>query len=162
MIANSDEFGGVVWAEGKNSGACSYEAFIAQYPDEVIAPYVAPVETKQSAKDRIDEAAGRARMRYVSKGDLVEQEYRFAMMDAEAWNSAPPAPATVQSWADANPALTDAVAAQADILAAGNAMRSILAAVRDKRLKGKAAVAAGTDAEATAIADLWIAQLDLI
>ncbi len=138
------------------------KTFISQYPDEVISPYVAPVESKQSAKDRIDEAAGRARLRYVSKGAMVEQEYRFAMIEAESWDGVPPTPAMIQSWLEANPSLVDAAAAQTDIIAAGGMMKLVLQQVRDLRLKGKAAVDAGVEADAESIANTWIAQLDLI
>lgn len=42
-------------------------------------------EVEKACRDAIDEAAGNVRIAYVSKGLLVEEEYRLAKTQAEKW-----------------------------------------------------------------------------
>lgn len=124
-------------------------------------PALVIAEHRQCAKDSLDQAAGRARMRFVSPGDLVDQEYREAEAAAKAYKDAGYTgivPVAVQCWADAT-GQTAAWAAD-DILAAGQQLRDVLASIRAKRLAGKAAVDAALDADIESTAAQYIAQLD--
>lgn len=132
------------------------------------APYLAapPVppdsERRAGAKGKIDQAAGRARARYVSPGDLVDQEYMAAEAAAKEYRDAgypvDQAPPEVQTWADATGNTTQWAAD--DIIATGAQWRAVLRAIRTIRLEGKAAVdAAAGDAIETTAAQ-YVAQLD--
>jgi len=98
-------------------------------------------EVEKACRDAIDEAAGNVRIAYISKGLLVEEEYRLAKTQAEKWiadgkpNEVPDA---VQSWADAAN-MTPEEAAD-DIAATALSWEGVLATVRQARLSGKAAL----------------------
>lgn len=114
----------------------------------------------RQAKDSIDRAAGEARKRYVSQGDLVAEEYRIALEDAESWDGSGNAPDSIAAWANAS-GMTEADA-QADILATSLAWRTALEAIRSIRLNGKAAVDAAELGQEQSTADTFIGQLNSI
>ncbi|MCX4187159.1 hypothetical protein [Methylophaga sp. OBS4] len=121
---------------------------------------------RQYAKSYIDNAAGNARQRFVSTGQLIDMEYKLAQEQTIAWRAAgSPAedvPPAISDWAAAA-GLTDEEAA-ADIEATAAAWEQVLITVRQIRLAGKAAVDAATD-QGTAddmanVAQPYIDQLD--
>ncbi|KAB7624310.1 hypothetical protein [Alkalilimnicola sp. S0819] len=130
---------------------------------QFVAPPGPEPKTRDELKATIDLAAGAARLRFVSPGDLVDQEYREAEAAARGWQDAgepgDAVPDEVQAWADAS-GMTPRAAAQ-DVIDTGAQWRQVLAQVRALRLQGKADVQnAGSDAEAAAAADNTLAALD--
>lgn len=117
---------------------------------------------KKAAKNSVDRSAGDARLRFVSPGYLVEQEYREAETAAREWqNAGEPAssvPPEVQVWADASNMTPSAAAS--DIIQTGQAWRDVLSQVRALRLQGKAAIDAAADADIEPTAQIYIDQLD--
>lgn len=141
---------------------------VAMTPEEIDAHLNPPIPAdarRKAAKDSIDAAAGDARRAFVSVGWGVEEEYRLAKQQADEWvaagkpaNDVPPA---VAVWAQAR-GWTAEQAAQ-DILDTEAAWMSALAAIRQARLLGKAAVdAAADDADFDAVAGPYIAQMEAI
>lgn len=135
-------------------------------PEEIDAHLLPPADARRkAAKYSIDLAAGKARDAFVSPGQYVAEEYRLAKQQADEWvaagkpaNDVPPA---VAVWAQAR-GWTAEQAAQ-DILDTEAAWVSALAAIRQARLLGKAAVdAAADDADFDAVAAPYIAQLEAI
>lgn len=135
------------------------------------APYVAPPlsevapAARLAAKVRIDRAAGKARARYVSAGELVEQEYLQAKRATEAWRAdgspAGDIPADIQVWADAAGMTAEQAAQDIEATAAGWAQ--VLTAIRQIRLSGKSAIDAAPDAtDYSDTAAPYIAQLDAL
>lgn len=119
-------------------------------------------ERRAQLKSNIDVAAGRARLRYVSTGQLVEEEYRLTLEQTKAWRSAgSPAesvPRAVQDWADAAGITAEDSATQ--IEQAAVAMETALLDIRGIRLAGKAAIDAAADTDDfDAIAQPYIDQL---
>lgn len=137
-------------------------------PEEVDAHLNPPIPAdtrRKEAKDAIDAAAGDARQAFVSIGWGVEEEYRLAKQQADAWIAAgKPAdavPPAVAVWAQAR-GWTAEQAVQ-DILDTEAAWMAALAAIRQARLLGKAAVdAAPDDADFAVVAAPYIAQLEAI
>ncbi|WP_162628802.1 hypothetical protein [Marinobacter bohaiensis] len=132
---------------------------------EVFSPPAPPEpRSRELLKADIDRAAGRARARFVSPGDLVEQEYREAERAAQQWQDAgepsDAVPSEVQVWADA--AGMSASAAAQDIIQTGHSWRGVLSQVRSIRLQGKAAVDAAADSDAEAVAQGHVDQLDAL
>lgn len=115
-------------------------------PEAVERPLTPLAERRKRAKDAIDTAAGKARERYVSKGYLIEEEYRLAKNQTQQWrDSGSPAnavPASVQVWADAMGA--DAETAAQDIETTAAAWEQVIQSIRSLRLAGKAAVNGAT------------------
>lgn len=131
-------------------------------PALVDPPPVPAAERRATAKRAIDTAAGSARARYVSAGQLVEEEYRLALQQTQAWRDAgSPAgqvPAAIQDWADAAGITAEQAATSIEQTAA--AWESVLLQIRQVRLAGKAAVDAAGDADDfAAIAQPFIDQL---
>ena len=129
------------------------------------APPVAEVApaARLRAKVAIDTAAGSARARYVSAGELVEQEYLQAKRSVEEWRAAgSPAgsvPEDIMVWADASGMSAEQAAQEIEATAAGWAQ--VITAIRQIRLTGKAAIDAAADAaDYTATAQPYIDQLD--
>lgn len=127
-----------------------------------------PLKRRNNAKTAIDIAAGQARQRFVSSGQLIDMEYKLAQEQTKAWRDAgSPAgdvPLAVSDWAAAA-GMTDEQAAQ-DIEATAQAWEMVLLTVRQIRLAGKAAVDAATD-QGTAddmanVAQAYIDQLDAL
>ena len=123
------------------------------------------VELRNQVKTVIDVAAGDARARFVSAGQLVEAEYRLALEQTKAWraagNPAAAVPASIQDWASA--AGITAEDAAVSIEQTAEAWESVLLTVRQLRLNGKAAIdAASDDADFDAIAQGYIDQLDAL
>src|SRR5690606_31005299 len=137
-------------------------------PEEIDAHLNPPIPAdvrRKAAKDAIDAAAGDARRAFVSVGWGVEEEYRLAKQQTDEWVAAgKPAdavPPAVEVWAQAR-GWTPEQAAQ-DILDTEAAWMSALAAIRQVRLLGKAAVdAADDDADFAVVAAPYIAQLEAI
>lgn len=127
-------------------------------------------EKKQSdiknSKQAIDTAAGNARQRYVSVGQMVEEEYRLALNQTKEWRAAgsPPdsVPDSISGWATAK-GITDEAAAT-DIEQTAAYWDSVLLTIRQIRLSGKAAVDAavdlGTHDDMMNVAQPYIDQLD--
>lgn len=141
---------------------------VVMTPEEVEAHLNPPMPAnsrRKEARDAIDAAAGAARAAFVSIGWGVEEEYRLAKQQADEWvaagkpaNDVPPA---VAVWAQAR-GWTAEQAAQ-DILDTEAAWMAALAAIRQARLLGKAAVDAAPDnADFDAVAAPYIAQLEAI
>lgn len=137
-------------------------------PEEIDAHLHPPIPAdarRKAAKDAIDAAAGDARRAFVSIGWGVEEEYRLAKQQADEWVAAgKPAdavPPAVSVWAQAR-GWTAEQAAQ-DIIDTEAAWMSALAAIRQVRLLGKAAVDAADDnADFDAVAAPYISQLEAI
>lgn len=115
------------------------------------------------AKAQIDTAAGSARARYVSAGQLIEEEYRLALQQAQQWrlagNPADDVPQAVQDWADAADMTVEEAAMHIEQTDA--AWQQILLSIRQVRLTGKAAInAAQDDADFKAVARPYIDQLN--
>lgn len=120
-------------------------------------------ERRAAAKRTIDAAAGNARARYVSAGQLVEEEYRLALQQTQAWRDAgspsEQVPAAIQDWADAAGITAEQAATSIEQTAV--AWEAVLLQVRQVRLAGKAAVDAAGDADDfAAIAQPYIDQLN--
>lgn len=118
----------------------------------------------KGARDAIDMAAGEARQAFVSPGALVDQEYRDAQAQAQAYMDAGytgTVPPMVQSWADAS-CMTAQQAAD-DMLSTALQWTQAMQSIRAVRLAGKAAVdAAPAGADYMAVAQPYIDQLAAI
>lgn len=101
---------------------------------------------KEAAMNGIDTAAGDARMRFVSPGWLVEEEYRQAFEAVRDWRAAgspmDDVPSEIQTAADYEDLDIEGAAASIEQTAA--AWRDMLAAIRDLRLNGKRMVMEST------------------
>ena len=121
-----------------------------------------PPLSKQELQTEIDRAAGVARERFVSPGDLVDQEYKRAEEAARGFKTAGyPAsdvPSAVSSWASAK-GWTDQQAAD-DIIATADYWYGAIDQIREIRLAGKAAVQAATADQREATAQQYIDQLN--
>lgn len=122
-------------------------------------------QRRKAAKDAIDAAAGEARAAFVSVGWGVEEEYRLAKAETDAWIAAgKPAdavPDSIAVWAQARGWTAEQAAT--DILQAEQLWTSMLLAIREQRLLGKGAVDAADDnADFDAVAAPYIAALEAI
>ena len=122
-------------------------------------------QRRKTAKDAIDAAAGAARRAFVSVGWGVEEEYRLAKAETDAWIAAgKPAdavPPSIAAWAQARGWTAEQAAT--DILQTEQLWTSMLLAIREQRLLGKAAVDDAPDsADFDAVAAPFIAALDAI
>lgn len=106
-------------------------------------------EVELACRDAIDQAAGNARVAFISKGLLIEEEYRLAKTQAEQWiadGKPSKVPDAVQSWAEAADVSPEEAAN--DIAATAQNWELALASVRQARLTGKAALSlAGSRSE---------------
>ena len=132
------------------------------YPFLQDPPTLPVVERIELAKRAIDTAAGKARSRFVSSGDFIDQEYSQVDASVKAWReSGSPAsdvPGDVQAWAAATGMTAEEAAADIEQTSAN--WRSLLTTIRHIRLAGKAAVdAADDEADFYAIAQTYIDQL---
>jgi hypothetical protein len=122
----------------------------------------------KSIKQLIDQAAGNARQRYVSVGQMVEEEYRLALHQTKEWRAAgsPSAnvPAAISDWAIAS-GMTDEQAAT-DIEQTAAYWDQVLLNIRQIRLSGKTAVDNATDLgthdDMQNVAQPYIDQLNLM
>lgn len=117
--------------------------------------------SKRQVKELIDQAAGAARMRHVSNGLLVDQEYQQAKTQAIAYladNSV--IPPMIQTWSDVS-GMTLADAAQ-NIIDTANQWETALNTIYDLRLRGKKAVDDATAENFKDVAQSYINQLDAI
>lgn len=129
-------------------------------------PLPSITQRREIAKLSIDTAAGNARQRYVSVGNLIGLEYQQAETATKEWRAAgsPPdaVPDDIQCWADA--ANMTAEQAATDIEQTATNWRQLLTTIRQIRLMAKAAVDAATDLGAaddmTTIAQPYIDQLE--
>lgn len=119
-------------------------------------------ELRERALTRIDTAAGKARLRYVSAGQLIEEEYRQALHAVQAWRDAgSPAdavPAEIISGAEYSDITHEQAAVEIEQTA--TAWEGVLSAIRDLRLGGKAAVKAAADDEIESVTAGYIEQLE--
>lgn len=123
---------------------------------------VSAATRRATIKVIIDTAAGSARARYVSAGQLIEEEYRLALQQTQQWRAAgspsDSVPQAIQDWADA--ANITAEEAVVSIEQTDAAWQQVLLNIRQARLAGKAAIdAAPDDADFIAIAQPYIDQL---
>lgn len=131
--------------------------FVTENDDGSITATPRPLDgPKVAAKRLIDEMCGSAREQYVSPGALVAQEYEQAYEAAVFYQAAGftgDVPASVKSWAEAKGWTAEHAAL--DIIGTKMLYAMLLDAIRDVRLKGKAAVDSATSPEGieTALAD---------
>ncbi|WP_296059633.1 hypothetical protein [uncultured Amphritea sp.] len=128
-------------------------------------PEAPAADRRLTAKNNIDSAAGEARYRFVSSGQLIEEEYRLTLQQTKEWRAAgSPADAVpfgMQSWMDA--AGITAEDAALDIEQTANGWEAALLSIRQLRLAGKASVdASGDTADFDAVAQVYIDQLKTI
>lgn len=113
---------------------------------------------------RIDIAAGAARLRYVSAGHLIEEEYRQAKFAVEAWRAAgSPAdavPPEIVSGAEYSNITHEQAAVEIEQTA--EQWEGVLSAIRGLRLGGKAAVRAAADDQIEIVASRYIEQIELM
>lgn len=125
-------------------------------------PEPTPAELREFELNRIDYAAGLARLRYVSAGQLIEEEYRQAKFAVEAWRAAgSPAdevPAEIISGAEYSNITHEEAAVE--IEQTSTQWEGILAQIRDLRLNGKRAVRNADDSEIETVAAGYIDQLE--
>lgn len=101
----------------------------------------APPASKDHVKNLIDFAAGKARLRFVSSGELVEQEYRLALHKSVEWIASGMSGTpheSISDWAVVA-GLTNEEAAQS-IIDTSEQYEQLLTLIRRIRLEGKAAV----------------------
>ena len=114
--------------------------------------------------DSIDVAAGDARRRFVSPGDLVDEEYRQAADAVARWRAAgSPAedvPPEIQAGADYSGITAEQAAVEIETTAAGYAQA--MAAIRELRLAGKRATRECADADIDSTGQGVINQLAAI
>lgn len=112
--------------------------------------------------NRIDTTAGQARLRYVSAGQLIEEEYRQAKFAVQAWraagNPADAVPPEIISGAEYSNITHEQAAVEIEQTA--EKWEGVLSAIRDLRLGGKAAVKAASDGEIESVAAGYIEQLE--
>lgn len=122
-----------------------------------------PADTRRARQlTAIDTAAGAARLRYVSAGQLIEEEYRQALAAVQAWRAggspADAVPPEVVSGAEYSDITHEEAAVEIEQTAV--AWEGVLSAIRDLRLGGKAAVREAADAEIESVAQGYIEQLE--
>ncbi|MFC4699395.1 hypothetical protein ACFO4O_04380 [Glaciecola siphonariae] len=122
------------------------------------------IRNKKQARDLIDQAAGRARMRFVSQGLLIDQEYLIAEQEAKEWIAAGSdvnnVPETLDSWVAAS-GMTETAAAS-NITSTSAQFRGAIKSIRRIRLTGKKAVTDASLETFKAIAQTYINQLDAL
>jgi len=148
--------------DGQNQGK-QIQADENGRPILVDPPPVPAAERRASTKRAVDTAAGNARARYVSAGQLIEEEYRLALQQTQQWRAAgnPPnsVPQAIQDWATATGITAEEAAVSIEQTAA--AWETVLLTIRKLRLDGKVAVDnAADDADLAAIAQPYIDQLN--
>lgn len=108
-------------------------------------------DRKARAKRMIDRAAGDARARFVSSGQLIEEEYKQAYQATIIWRSegspTTAVPEDIQLWSEVSGLTVEEAAVDIETTAA--LWQQILTDIRGIRLAGKAAVDAATDEEKT-------------
>lgn len=117
------------------------EADVDGYPVAVDPPAPAFEDAKLTALRALDVSAGEARARFISDGEGILQEYDRAYSVAIAFRDASYAggvPAAVA--ANMRYKAMTALQAADDIIAEGDALNTVLDAIRDQRLDGKLAV----------------------
>ena len=131
-------------------------------------PLLSISDRKNTAKKLIDIAAGAARQRFVSVGQLIDMEYKLAEQQTKDWRAAGSptgdVPQAISDWAVAAGMTNEQAATDIEVTAESWAL--VLIAVRKIRLEGKAAIDAATD-QGTAddmsnVAQPFIDQLDAL
>jgi len=143
-------------------------AMLAQMYNEMslqgfdIPAHVDGIQSKAHARMLIDQAAGRARRRFVSPGLAVNDEYRQVLTQATQFLSdiTQTTPPMIASWALASDR-TDIAAAQ-NIIETSVLWESVLNATYHLRLNGKSAVDDASDADYKSVAQSYIEQLEAI
>lgn len=104
-------------------------------------------EVKAGSEAVVDFLAGETREYFVSQGQLIQEEYRYARVEAQQWVDAgkpdDAIPDAVQVWMDANDMTADEVVA--DIEQTALAWEAALGAIRNARLTAKGAIRKATD-----------------
>lgn len=158
-----DDYRGVVyWLPDDTQHSITQEGEALPENASLVPPPVPAGKRRTQAKAAIDAAAGAARYRFVSDGQLIEEEYRLTLQEVIAWRSAgsptDEIPQSLQSWMDA--AAIDAEAAASSIEQTAQTWDAVLLSIRQTRLAGKAAVDAADDqADFDAMAQAVIDQL---
>ena len=118
----------------------------------------------KSACDSIDLAADAARRRFVSPGDLIDQEYKEAYNQAKSWldSGADIAAVPVSVLDEAAVRDLSPVAAAEYVVATGDQWAVLLMSIRKLRNQGKAAVNAAAGSDVLAVAQQWVDQLNAI
>ena len=132
-------------------------------PVLIDSPPISVAGRRTTAKINIDIVVGKARARYVSAGQLIEEEYHLTRQQTLAWRAAgslaDSVPASIQAWADAAGITAEEAAASIEQIA--TYWESVLLKVRQLRLAGKASVdASANTADFDAVAQVYIDQLD--
>tara|TARA_B100000929_G_scaffold145143_1_gene114971 strand:+ start:1566 stop:2201 length:636 start_codon:yes stop_codon:yes gene_type:complete len=108
-------------------------------------PTLAEVQVGSEAV--VDFLAGETREYFVSQGQLIQEEYRYAREEAQKWVDAgkpvDAIPDAVQVWMGANDMTADEVVA--DIEQTALAWEAALGAIRNARLTAKGAIRKATD-----------------
>lgn len=116
--------------------------------------------TRGEAKQLVDQAAGRAKTRFVSFGNLTVEEYRQALKQATEFmvDTTQTAPPMIATWAFCLD--TTSQAAAEDILATAGSWEMVLNATYDLRLRAKKAIDEATEETYKSVAQAYIDQLD--
>lgn len=121
-------------------------------------------DLRLAAIDAIDSAAGEARARYTSTGQMVTDEYRLTYDEAVAFKAAGyPAesiPESIQAWVDGS----DYTVQQAadNIIATKPQLDTVLNAIRSIRLPAKHNVRSAIEADIPAIRDAAVAAINAV
>ena len=122
-------------------------------------------DTKLNCKNAVDQAAGRARMRLVSQGFLIELEYNEVAAQVKQWreNGSDPTlkPRAIDDEWVTEKGQTAEEAAQ-DVEAIKSIWDNALMDIRNLRLKGKAAIDNAPQANCMQVAQTYIDSLDAI
>ncbi|MGQ8367146.1 hypothetical protein [Glaciecola sp. 1036] len=119
------------------------------------------ISSKDVAKSLIDQAAGRARARYVSPGLKIDQEYTQLLSQAKDYlQDQTEVPPMIQTWADVS-SVTPLQAAQ-NVLDTAIAWETILNTIYDVRHRGKKAVQDSDLSSFQTVAQSYIDQLEAI
>tara|TARA_B100000700_G_scaffold15695_1_gene15460 strand:+ start:7658 stop:8254 length:597 start_codon:yes stop_codon:yes gene_type:complete len=124
-----------------------------------------PVSDRRDRQlDAIDQAAGQARARFASPGQMIDEEYRQALEAVKAWRAAgSPAdaiPPEIQSGADYSGITVEEAAVEIEQTA--EQWDSVIAQIRNLRLAGKRAVKDAADDQIEAVAQGYLDQLGAI
>ena len=131
-----------------------------------VSPHATLADAQAAAEARIDEAAGRARARYITVTPGQEATYVEKGRQAEAYRAAGyPADLTSYPWIQAEVNATGKTPQQAadDILAQRDQWIALGAQIEELRIKGKSDIrSATTKAQVRQLADQAVAALDAI
>ena len=164
----------VWWEQDAGAAYVRYFGMVANTANVAVAGVLRTIDATEWARlvsgrrdamaTAIDEAAGKARVQFVSAGDLVELEYQLAVKEVVAWRAAgsdPEAvPEAIQSGADYSQITVEEAAAEIEQTA--KAWDAVLLQIRAVRLNGKRAIRECTDQLVSSVAQGYIDQLTSI